>query len=572
MTATASALLARRGRNTPVRALAAALDQIADSVFITDLEGRIVYVNRAFEELTGYPGDFAVGKTPRLLRSGQHDNEFMRGLWDTIQSGEDFRAVFKNRKRNGDLYLEEKTISPVRNGLDQITYFISAGRDVTEREKVKAELVYAAIHDPLTGCVNRRGFQEVLRDELAGGRSSVLLLLDLDDFKIINDTYGHDVGDDFLTSISAAFQSWVGEKDVVARLGGDEFAILLRGLNAREAAVHAKRLIDLVRQHVYVAKGQAMSLTASAGAVALPDQGHGTSDVLAHAELALLVAKDRGRNGFCLHRARLGHDPRAASRLDWKQKIENALTSDRFKIHYQPIVNLASGETEAYELLLRLRDEDGSLLYPKAFLGVAERFGLIADIDRWVLSRAIDFLKVMAKNDVSVPLSVNLSTKTLTDPDCLAAVRRTVASAGLPPDQLIFEISERSSAATIKRTAGFMSALRGLGCRFAIDDFGVGYSSLGRLQKIPFDYLKVDASLVEYAATDVVKVEMLRAIGHLGRALGTPTIAEGVRDIATARLLPELGIFLGQGYCLGRPAPIERLLSGELQAPELRAS
>ncbi len=572
MTVTASTLLRPRKLKTPVRALAAALDQIADSVFITDREGEIVYVNRAFEELTGYPAYFAMGKTPRFLKSKQHDAEFFRGLWDTIQSGEDFRAVFKNRKRNGDIYFEEKTISPVRNGLDEITYFISAGREVTKREKAKAELVYASTHDFLTGCVNRRGFEAILHDELAGGQSSVLLLLDLDDFKIVNDTYGHEVGDDFLTSVSAAFRAAVGEKDVVARLGGDEFGVLLRGLTASEAVVHAKRLIDLVRQHVYVAKGHAISLTASAGAVDLPDHGHQVSDALAHADLALLIAKERGRNGFCLYKPRLGQDPVAASRLDWKQKIEVALTSDRFKIHCQPIVNLASGEIAAYELLLRLQDEDGSLLHPKAFLGVAERFGLIADIDRWVLNRAIDLMNVMAKNDVSVPLAVNLSTKTLTDPDCLAAIRRTVASAGLPPGQLIFEISERSSAATIDRTASFMTALRELGCRFAIDDFGVGYSSLSRLQKVPFDYLKVDASLVEYAATDAVKVEMLRAIGHLGRALGRLTIAEGVRDIATARILPELGISLGQGYYLGRPAPIERWLSGLLQDSERRAS
>lgn len=397
MTATASTPPGRRRLNTPVRVLATALDQIADSVFITDMSGKIVYVNRAFEELTGYPGDFAMGKTPRLLRSGQHDEEFVRGLWDTILSGKDFCAVFKNRKRNGDMYLEEKTISPVRDELDQITYFISAGREVTEREKLKAELLHASTHDFLTGCMNRRGFQDVLGDELAAGQSSVLLLLDLDDFKVINDTYGHDVGDDFLTSVSAAIQAAVGGTDVIARLGGDEFGVLLGGLKAREAAVYARRLIDLVRQHVHVAKGHAISLTASAGAVALPDHGDQVSDVLAHADLALLIAKDRGRNGFCLYRPRLGHDPHTESRLDWKQKIEIALSSDRFKIHCQPIVNLASGEVEAYELLLRLQDEDGSLLHPKAFLGVAERFGLIAEIDRWVLSRALNLMKVMGE-------------------------------------------------------------------------------------------------------------------------------------------------------------------------------
>ncbi|HXF51342.1 MAG TPA: bifunctional diguanylate cyclase/phosphodiesterase, partial [Dehalococcoidia bacterium] len=346
---------------------------------------------------------------------------------------------------------------------------------------------------------------------------------------------------------------------VVARVGGDEFGVLLPDTTPPEAKAFARTLLERLRQHSVFVEGHIVRTTASAGMAVLPDHGQSAAELLAHADLALIEAKERGRNALAVYSPRSRGQAASHSRLHWRRRLAEALEGDRLVLYAQPIVDLATRKAEQYELLLRLQNDDGSLALPGAFLGVAERFGLIREIDRQVVQRAIRLLAALDDKAPGARLSVNLSGKAFADEQLVPIIRRELNAAGVDPSRLVLEITETAAIRDLSQAQKFMRALKSLGCQFALDDFGVGFASFSHLKHLPVDYVKIDGSFVRHLTCDEVDQHVVRALVEVAKGLGCATVAEFVTDEETVRLLRTLGVDYGQGFHLGEPAPIDSI-------------
>ena len=672
---------AHRQQHEHTRKLSMALAQTADSILITNREGMIEYVNPAFEHLTGYQAEEVYGKTPRILKSGKLKASFYRRLWKTIVTGNVFRATFLNQAKNGDLFYEDRTITPLTDARGRVTHFVSAGRNITERKRaeevqtrltgiveatsdlvvttdptgrvhymnragrrllglppatdvtqlrltdirprwseekilttaipvalregtwsgegafldsdgeevavsevliahksrggevrllssiardirerkqLETKLVYMADHDPLTGLYSRRRFHEELSRHLSEakryGHHGAVLFMDLDDFKCVNDSLGHGAGDEVLVSLSSLFRHHLRASDVVARLGGDEFAFLLPRITREEAGALTARLIRAVREHSTTVDDRVCRVTASVGVALFPEHGTLTEEILSNADLAMYRAKETGRNRVGFYTPSPDWRGPANSKLWGEQTIREAMEQDQLTLHAQPILNIRTNRVSQYELLLRMKREESGAS-PRGLLQTAERFGLIHAIDRWVTLQAIEMLRRLNGSDPDVRLSVNLSAKTLSDGELAALVRREVSKACVNPETLTLEITETASIADTERARDFMGSLRAIGCRFALDDFGVGFSSLAQLKELPVDYLKIDGSFMKKLRESEVDRHLVSAIVEIARGLRIRTVAEFVEDRETFDLCRELGVDFAQGYYIGRPRP-----------------
>jgi diguanylate cyclase (GGDEF)-like protein len=432
-----------------------------------------------------------------------------------------------------------------------------------ELEREGSLLAHAATHDDLTGALNRRGFDVVLQDTLSrvrGQRSAAVLYIDLDDFKAINDSLGHPAGDAFLVSHGALLNQVVRPGDALARLGGDEFAVLLHDVDEDEAVATAQRLLQALRRHTVELYGRHVKTTASIGIALAPAHGTTVEGLLAHADAAMYEAKERGRNRIAVYDASGSTEILSESRLEWRRSIDEALQYDRFRLYAQPVVDLRTRRVSAYEVLIRMQRDDGELVLPEAFLGIAERFGMIDDIDRWVLAHACAVLSERQAAGLPVLLSVNVSTRTLLHAGLHSFLAEQIQRSGADPRQLIIEITETMAVDDVEGMLRQMNEIRELGIRFALDDFGAGYSSFSHLRRLPVDYLKIDGSFVQRLGSDGNDRAIVGAIAQLAQSLGRETVAEFVEDEATALELERLGIRYGQGYYLGEPAPIEEAL------------
>jgi diguanylate cyclase (GGDEF)-like protein len=450
-------------------------------------------------------------------------------------------------RADGSEFAAELTLSAEDGGLTGVI------RDVSERKRYERRLRHLADHDGLTGLVNRRRFEECIDGEGA------VVLLGLDRFKYVNDAHGHTAGDDVLRAVAAALRSAARPGDVVARLGGDEFAVLLDGASLEDAARIAGELVRAVAACRVSFGG--LAIAASAGVVRLGD----AERPLLAADLAMHAAKEAGGNRVHVTH---GGDSRVAgmqARVARADQVRRALGEDRFTLYWQPIVELAGGEATQYELLLRMIGEDGAIVPPGAFIEVAERFGLIGELDRWVIRRAIRLLA--ARPDVR--LEVNVSGCSLSDAELPSFVEREIAVAGVDPSRLVFEITETSAIADMEQAREFAERLTRLGCRFALDDFGAGFSSFHYLKYLPLDSLKIDGDFVRGLASSPTDRLVVKAMVDIARGMGMKTIAEFVEDAETVTLLRELGVDYSQGYHHGRPVPVG-LVEGEQQLPQQR--
>jgi diguanylate cyclase (GGDEF)-like protein len=431
--------------------------------------------------------------------------------------------------------------------------------DITERKRCEAQLRHLASRDSRTGLYNPRRFEEELALAASGARRygtpGALLVLDLDNFKDVNDTLGHGTGDQLIRSIAAVFRARLRDSDVLARLGGDEFAVLLPHADGEQARRVADDLLEAVRHFDMVDGGQRVRVTTSIGGVLLGGyELLSGEELLSMADRAMYQAKDEGRDRVVLRTPAEGEGDRRARHISWERRIRRALDGDGLVLHAQPILELASGATAAYELLLRLQDEEGSA-FPNAFLGAAERRGLIHEIDRWVSARAIDLIA-----SHGVRLEVNLSARSVGDRELLSLISQRLASTGIDPSLLVFEITETAAIHNMDEARRFAETLTALGCGFALDDFGVGFGSFSYLKHLPADYLKIDGDFIRSprSRTDELVVE---SIVHVARGLGKQTIAEWVGDEETVSLLRGYGVDFAQGFYTGRPFP-----AGELPA------
>ena len=530
----------------------AALEAAANAVLISDAEGRVEWVNRAFTELTGYSPEEIRGQTPRILKSGVQNPFYYEKLWETVLAGNVWRGELYNRRKDGSIYIEEQTITPVRGSDGTIRHFVAIKQDVTMRKRTEERIRHLALHDPLTDLGNRRAVEEVLERAVTRARRgtpTTLLLLDLDHFKVVNDTLGHSAGDTILVELSRLLLSLRRPGDEVARLGGDEFVVVLEGTETEAGRLVAERLRRAVEEHRFEAGGRRFDLGVSIGV--LPIDGRvEPGALLGLADAALYAAKERGRNRIAISdgtSAPLG--PLSEASL-WASRVKGALREGRFVLAFQPIVRLATRAPAHYEALLRMRDPAGGLILPGVFLPAAERFGLMPQIDAWVFS---ELLLLLAKRP-DLEIFMNLSGASLGDESLLLSFEEGLRASGIGPGRLALEVTETTAVRDILAAREWMRRLRDLGCRFALDDFGIGFSSFSYLQSLPVDYVKIDGSFLRDLALNMANRALVKAIETVSETLGKETIAESVESPESVPVLLSLGVEFGQGFALGMPA------------------
>jgi diguanylate cyclase (GGDEF)-like protein/PAS domain S-box-containing protein len=529
-----------------------------DAIITRAVNGQVTTWNPGAERLYGYTSQEAVGREwgmliPEELKAEEGDVMRRAVAGEHVEHYETRRV-----RKDGEQIDVSVTISPVRDGEDALIGISTIARDITQRKRFEAQLKHLANNDPLTGLYNRYRFEEELAEELAAGQRydspGAVMVLDLDNFKYVNDGFGHGAGDEVLRGVSERLRSRLRRSDVLARLGGDEFAILLRSAGEDHARSVAQDLLEQVRAYTPQVDGQPVRMTASIGVTVIDHASSTPGDLMADADRAMFDAKESGRDRVLFLDPGDRRSGPAGGR-GWEHRIRTALDEDRFELHCQPILELSSGEVTQSELLVRMRGDDG-LIPPNAFLGDAERLGLIHAIDRWVVSHAIELLAERP----GACFEVNLSGHSTGDEQLLRLIKGELEQAGVAPDRLILEITETAAIASIDQARRFAQALRDLGCRFALDDFGAGFGSFYYLKHIPVDFLKIDGDFVRSPrskADDLV----VESIVHMARGLGKQTIAEFVEDEGTLEALRAQGVDYAQGFHIGRPGPVSEQLS-----------
>jgi diguanylate cyclase (GGDEF)-like protein len=433
-------------------------------------------------------------------------------------------------------------------------------RDMTERVRYEERLRHMADHDQLTGLFNRRRFDEELKRELArAGRyadHSAVLSIDVDNFKGINDSAGHAAGDSVLCHVARMLDQRSRASDIVARLGGDEFAVLLSAVGEREARSAAEHLLAEIRSSAASYGGRPFRVTASIGVATFESDDATAGEVLVNADLAMYAAKTSGRDRVVVYTPTEARTARAMAKLTWSQRIQDALNRDRFVLHLQPILELATGQIKHGELLLRMKGDRGKLIAPGAFLPAAERFGLIHAIDRWVVQHAI---QLMAETNGSAPqVGINLSGESIVgDPLLLEMIEEELGRTAVDPSKLIFEVTETAAIANMPEATEFAQGLTSLGCSLALDDFGTGFGSFYYLKHLPVSYVKLDGEFIQNLPRSEVDEHMVKAIVGVSQALGIKTVAESVADEETIGLLHKHNVDYAQGYYVGKPAPLD---------------
>lgn len=545
------------------------LESIGDGVITTDVAGRIDYLNPVAEELTGWSNAQASGQPLSSVFQVKSENTH-KPLPDPVrqclreQRSIHFPDSALLTHRGG--YREfsiEVTASPIRKHAAEVTGAVLVLHDVTTLRNMARQMAWQARHDPLTGLINRGEFEVRLEQAIESARSGhtqhALCYLDLDQFKIVNDTCGHIAGDDLLKQLTAHLQIRVRETDTLARLGGDEFGILLEHCPIDQASETAEMLREVVKKFRFAWEDKVFEIGASIGVVPITTDSGSIVDVLSAADSACYVAKDHGRNRIHVYQPEDSALTTRHGEMQWVHRVHSALGEDRFRLFFQKVLPLSADEHEQYgEILVRLVDEQGKLVLPMAFIPAAERYQIMPAIDRWVLSATLTALRnrVPVLGEISV-CAINLSGQSLCDDHFLASVVNILDASSVNPAHICFEITETAAIANLTRAMRFITVLKGMGCRFALDDFGSGLISFMHLKHLPVDFLKIDGSFVRDMAKDPVDAAMVEAINRIGHVMGIRTIAEAVEDQVTLESLRELGVNYAQGTIIAGPEPFE---------------
>jgi len=440
------------------------------------------------------------------------------------------------------------------NSNDHNASKISVGLDITERKTAEARLTWLAEHDPLTELYNRRYFQAALQHTIANQAEGAVLLLDLDQFKEINELSGHHVGDRLLREVADTLFLNLSQRSIIARLGGDEFALLLEDINSEQAINVAEYISQLLGGLGFTAAGRKHHVSASIGIALFPVNGQTPADLLASADMAMYKAKESGNQHWYLLRQAENAKDELQERVYWVERLHKALENDEFELWAQPIVRLKDRDIKHYEVLLRMRNDDGSLVSPAQFIPVAEQSGLIVQVDRWVLHHSLEALTSLQKEGLS--LAVNLSGQSLHDLGLKQYLADQLKISGADPHHLILEVTETAAITDFSTARNVLQTVRDLGCRTALDDFGIGFSSFHYLSQLPVDYIKIDGSFIRSLLIDTDSHTLVKAIADIARGFGKQTIAEFVDQEALIPVLLSYGIQYGQGYHLGKPEKI----------------
>ena len=557
------------------------LQSIGDAVITTDADGCVEYLNPVAEELTGWDSQEAQG---RPIAEVFHvisettrqpvDSPITRCLREGRMVEMTEPSLLVNRR--GQEISMQDSAAPIRDRAGRLIGVVMVFHDVSQERRLQRALSYQATHDALTGLINRREFEHRINETLQASRSDreirhVVLYLDLDQFKVVNDTCGHQAGDRLLKQVTSVLQTRIRSSDTLARLGGDEFGVLLVDCSLDMAQRIAEGLRQAIREFRFVWQDRIMNVGVSIGLAGMNGDAETLSTIMSAADVACYAAKESGRNR--VHTYNQGHAPDRLREMQWVSRINRACEDDRLELHIQPIVAIRAG-TDAFrqfELLLRMRDESGQLVQPAEFIPAAERFNLMPALDRWVVRQACQHLAHKRSDDLSrapYTISINVSTTTINDEQFLDYVIAEMATADLSPGALCFELTESTAMSSLAAATRFIHELRKRGCKFSLDDFGSGLSSFLFLKNLPVDYIKVDGSFVQNVAQDVIDRSMVEAITQIGRTMGIATIAERVDSAEVLNQLAELGVQYAQGHFIASPQPVEALASLVASAPE----
>ena len=526
-------------------------------ILITDAEQVIVSVNQAFTRITGYSAEEAVGKTPRLMRTGQEDQDFFAEVWRHIHDGGRWQGEIWERRKNGEAYPAWVSIGIVRNARGDVANYFSIFSDITERKESEERIRHLAYYDALTELPNRTLFYKLVDQALTEARRNrlhgALLFIDLNRFKPINDTLGHGVGDRLLQQIGYRFREVLRTEDLVARLGGDEFVVALFDITMREhAGLVAQKLLSALDAPFFI-DGHELKVGAAIGISVYPQDGFDTETLLRLADIAMYRAKQTGQDGHAFYSHEMNQ--RALDRLQTESALRHAIERGELLLHYQPKVDIASGRIVGAEALVRWRHPERGMIPPGDFVPVAEETGLVVRISAWVLEEAVRQAK--AWRDAGLPttkIAINLSARDFSSA-LPQRVGDTLKSHGLEPDWLELEITESMLMHNTERVIAMMDELAALGVTLALDDFGTGYSSLSYLKRFPIDTLKIDRSFVTGIPADLNDCAIAGAIASMAKRLGHKVIAEGVESENQLAFLRSLGCDEFQGYLFAPPVP-----------------
>ncbi|HVE68611.1 MAG TPA: EAL domain-containing protein [Solirubrobacteraceae bacterium] len=542
--------------------LEATLQSTADGILVVDHEGRIVSSNEEFARMWRIPAELiAAGDDGAVLSYGTRqvaDPEKFHAkvleLYDDAEA-ESFDVVEFSDGRVFERYSRPQRVDG--RAVGRVWSF----HDATERRRFEDELKHLADHDALTGLFNRRRFEQELDRELARAmryeEPGAVLMLDVDNFKYVNDTLGHAAGDQIISGVAKLLDRRLRDTDAVARLGGDEFALVLPRTTHGEATRLAGHLLQAIREHDILVAGRSVHVTASIGVAVFDRVRQTASEVLAAADLAMYEAKDSGRDRVVSYSQRSGDEARRRVQASWMERIRAALEDERFTLYCQPILDVRTDEVARHELLVRMVGEDGEIIPPAAFLATAERFGLIQSLDRWVVGQAIALMEEQRQAGRRLRLEVNLSGRSVDDPDLPELIQRELAATSVEPGDLTLEITETALISNMDDARRFAETLTRIGCRFALDDFGTGFGSYYYLKHLPLHFLKIDGDFIRNLPHSPTDQLMVKAMVQVAQGLGMKTIAEFVEDRATLERLREFGVDYAQGYYVGRPVPVE---------------
>jgi diguanylate cyclase (GGDEF)-like protein/PAS domain S-box-containing protein len=547
----------------------ATLAAIPDGVIATDAAGAILQMNPAAERLAAETGAAARGRQlADVLRFEEADApERLAAALERCQAERRTIADLPHatlHSPEGQRYVVECVAAPTALPGGAIAGATLLLRDVTESRRLLRRLGFEASHDALTGLVNRREFEARLQRAIEhaahpGGSPSALLYMDLDQFKIVNDTCGHNAGDELLRQLAAVYSTHVRERDTLARLGGDEFAMIVEHCEVNEALAVAEKILDATRGFRFSCTGRVFQLGVSIGVAPVDRTTAGVEEAMRRADHGCYIAKERGRNQVYFDFHGNGHFAQRRGDMHWVTRLGHAFQQDQLMLYCQPIVPLGEDQTEQhYEILVRLKDGHARPITPGSFLPAAERYNVILKIDRWVLARTLAWLEANPEEVARLGMcSINLSHRSLADEEFHQFAAELVERSQLPPGKLCFEITEQGALADLAKTRAFIDTLAARGCRFALDDFGAGVTSFSYLKQLPVDFIKIDGAFIQAMGASAVDLEMVRFTNDISHMMGRRTIAEYVTDPQMAEQLKQIGVDFAQGYWVGRPRPLE---------------
>ncbi len=548
-----------------LRKLSRAIESSSSAIFITSKLGIIEYVNPSFSDQTGYDKDEAIGKKADFMRAGNAKDSIYDDLWKAITSGDEWRGELDNQTKDGTHFRARISISAVKDALGETTHFIGVQDDITHEYLLTEQLNYQATHDALTGLYNRIEFERRSGQLFASCRENqiehALCFMDLDQFKLINDTCGHIAGDELLRQLSYLLQDTVRQSDTLARLGGDEFGVLMEHCSLDQAHRVAESLLKSIQQYQFVWEGRYFHVGVSIGLVAITHETSNLSELLKQADAACYMAKDLGRNRIHEYHSEDSGLAQRQGEMLWVNRISLALEENRFYLYAQPIISLDNSKKKHYELLVRMVEDDGTIIQPGDFLPAAERYDLISEIDNWVMKSVSKLLSThMDFVDQIDFVSINLSGASLTSGAFLESIFLNLTEAGIASSKICFEVTETVAISNLSAAITFIRLLKDTGFRFALDDFGSGLSSFAYLKNLPVDFLKIDGMFVKDIVDDPIDYAMVKSINEIGQVMGMQTIAEFVENDEIMQKLKLIGVNYAQGYGIGKPLPFDELI------------